>query len=89
LDAVGYSHVVAIDEVGPMELFSERLREAARKALESRKLVVAIVHWKAQDILIRQAKEREDTETITVTIENRQNLHEQIAEKALKFLMQT
>jgi nucleoside-triphosphatase len=89
LDAVGNCDVVAIDEIGPMELFSEKFKEAARKALESRKLVVAIVHWKAQDTLISEAKKRGDTEIITVTIENRENLHEQLVEKVLQFLKQT
>jgi nucleoside-triphosphatase len=89
LDAVENCDVIAIDEVGPMELFSERFKEATRKALESRKLVVAIVHWKAQGTLIGEAKKRGDIETITVTMENRENLHELIAEKALRFLKQT
>jgi len=39
--------VIAIDEIGPMELFSERSKEAVREALESHKIVLAVVHWKA------------------------------------------
>jgi nucleoside-triphosphatase len=89
LDAIGNCDVVAIDEIGPMELFSEKFKEAARKALDSRILVVAIVHWKAHDTLISDVKKRGDMEIITVTIENRENLHEQLAEKALVFLEQT
>jgi nucleoside-triphosphatase len=71
-----------------MELFSEKFKEAVRKALESRKLVLAVVHWKAQDTLINEAKKREDAETITVTKENREKLNEQITEKALKVLLE-
>ena len=56
------------------------------KALESGKLVVAIVHWKARDALIDEAKKREDAELITVTVENREKLHEEISGKALRFL---
>jgi len=85
-DAVEKCEVIAIDEIGPMELFSEKFKEAVRKALESRKLVLAVVHWKAQDTLINEAKKREDAETITVTKENREKLNEQITEKALKVL---
>jgi nucleoside-triphosphatase len=81
--------VVAIDEIGPMELFSEEFKEAMWKALESRRLVVAIVHFKAKDALISEARRREDAETITVTYENREKLHEVIAEKALRILRQT
>jgi nucleoside-triphosphatase len=85
-DAVENCDVVAIDEVGPMELFSAKFKEAARKALESRKPVLAVVHWKARDTLINEAKRREDAETIIVNVENREKLHEQITEKALKVL---
>jgi nucleoside-triphosphatase len=85
-EAVEKCEVIAIDEVGPMELFSEKFKEAAWKALDSRKLVIAVVHWKAQNKLINEAKKREDAETIIVTVEKRENLHEQITEKALKVL---
>ena len=88
MDAVENCDVIAIDEIGPMELFSEKFKEAVRKALESRRLVIAIIHWKAQDVLIGEARKREDAEIITVTYENREKLHEQVAEKALRFLKQ-
>jgi nucleoside-triphosphatase len=88
LDAVENCDVIAIDEIGPMELFSEKFKEAARRALESRKFAVAIVHWKAQDVLISEARKREDAEIIAVTYENREKLHEAIVEKALRILKQ-
>jgi nucleoside-triphosphatase len=86
LDAVEKCQVIAIDEIGPMELFSEAFKDAAWKALGSRKLVIAVVHWKAEDRLIKEAKKREDAEIITVTLENREKLNQQITEKALEFL---
>ena len=85
-DAVENCNVIAIDEIGPMELFSEEFKEAVRKALKSRKLVLAVVHWKAQDPLINEAKKRKDAETTSVTLENRERLHRQITEKVLKIL---
>jgi len=78
--------VVAIDEIGPMELFSEDFKEAVKRAVESGKVVVGVVHWKARDRLIEEVKKREDAETIAVTNENRNELHETIVEKAVKFL---
>jgi nucleoside-triphosphatase len=86
IDAVEKCEVIAIDEIGPMELFSERFKEAVRKALKSHKLVLAVVHWKAQDTLINEAKKREDVETTSVTLENRERLHKQITGNALKIL---
>jgi nucleoside-triphosphatase len=88
LGAVENCEVVAIDEVGPMELFSARFKEATRKALQSRKLVAAVIHWKAQDSLIMEARTREDAELIRVTYENREKLHEATVEKALNTLKQ-
>ncbi len=84
-DAVEKCHVIAIDEIGPMELFSEKFKEAARKALDSRKPVLAVVHWKAADELIGEAKSREDSETVTITQENRDKLPETIAQSILNF----
>jgi nucleoside-triphosphatase len=85
IDASEKCDVIAIDEIGPMELLSNKFKETARKALESRRLVIAVVHWKAKDPLIIEAKTREDAETIVVTLENRGKLHEKIAEKAVEF----
>ena len=84
--AVENCEVVAMDEIGPMELFSEEFKDAAWKALDSHKLVIAVVHWKATDRLINEAKMREDAEIITVTVENREKLDQQITEKALSYL---
>jgi len=62
-----------------MELLSDEFKEATRKALKSHKPVLAVVHWKAKDRLIDEAKKREDKETFTVTYENRTKLPEAIA----------
>lgn len=86
MEAVQDCDVIAIDEVGPMELFSEKFKEAVKRAVECGKLVVAVVHWKAKDRLIEEVKNREDTEIIVVTYENRDNLHEAIIEKAMDCL---
>ena len=86
LAAMENCDVIAIDEIGPMELFSEKFKEATRKALESGKLVLAVVHWKAQDRLIVEARNRPGAELVTVTSENREKLHETIVERALMAL---
>jgi nucleoside-triphosphatase len=86
LKAVESHDAICIDEVGPMELFSEKFKEAVRRAIDCEKLVVAIVHWRARDKLIDEVKTREDAEIMVVTIENRSTLHEFIVEKAVDFL---
>ena len=52
LKAVRECDVIAIDEIGPMELFSEKFRLAVEEAAESGKLLVGVVHWKARDKLV-------------------------------------
>jgi nucleoside-triphosphatase len=82
-DAIQTCQIIAIDEIGPMELFSTEFKHAVRKALSSSKLIIAVVHWKAQDKLITEAKSRQDAEIITVTPENRDTLERLITEKAV------
>ena len=80
--------MVVIDEIGPMELFSAKFKEAAKRALNSSKLVITVVHQKAQDELVREAKSRVDSEVFEVTIEDRDTLHEVVVEKIVAFLSQ-
>ena len=88
VNAVEACDIVAIDEIGPMELFSLKFKEAARKALDSSKLVIAVVHEKTQDILPTAAKSQKDSETFVVTHANREKFHENLLERAIMFLKQ-
>ena len=80
------SDAIIIDEIGPMELHSQKFREAVRKVAESPKLVVGIVHWKATDSLVEEIRRRDDAEVHVVTLENRGNFHELVSGEALNFL---
>lgn len=86
INAIENFDIIAIDEIGPMELHLERFKEAVWKAAESGKLVVSTIHWKARDRLIEELKTREDAEIYEVTYKNRENLHKIIVENATKFL---
>jgi nucleoside-triphosphatase len=86
IDAVENCDVIDIDEVGPIELFSNAFKEAVRKALESRKPVLAILHWTAKDRMIDEAKRREDSETYNITQENRNKLPETLAQETRNLL---
>jgi len=80
--AIEKCDVIAIDEIGPMELFSQKFKQAVKQALESRKLVLAVVHGKARDPLVNEAKMRVDAEIFTVTLSNRDRLPEELTKKA-------
>jgi nucleoside-triphosphatase len=76
-------NAVAIDEIGPMELFSEKFKQAVIQSLGSKKLVLTVVHGKAKDPLVTQVKRRVDAEIFNVTFSNREKLLEQLTRRAL------
>jgi nucleoside-triphosphatase THEP1 len=78
--------VIVIDEVGPMELYSHKFRQATVKAVEGSKLVMGVVHWKATDSLITEIRGRDDVEVHLVTMESREDLHLLVLKEALGFL---
>ena len=80
--AVSKCEIVAIDEIGPMELFSQKFRSAVKNALQSSRTTIAVVHWKAKDRLIDYARGMESAEIFIVTSENRDKLGQQLAAKA-------
>lgn len=86
LKSVENADVIAIDEIGTMELFSERFRKAVRTAVESRKLVIGVVHRRASDRLIDELKAREDCEIHEVRNDNRDSLCGRVLRKAIKSL---
>ncbi|MGA3060190.1 MAG: NTPase [Candidatus Bathyarchaeia archaeon] len=85
-DAEKKSEVVVIDEIGPMELFSQKFKQAVKQVLESGKLVLAVIHEKANDQLIKESIQREDSEVFTVTFANRDKLAEEITKRTLAAL---
>jgi nucleoside-triphosphatase len=95
LDAIGTSaitqalekcSVIAIDEIGPMELHSEKFKQVIVQALGSKKLLLVVVHGKANDPLVTQVKRRVDAEIFNITFSNRGSLPEQLVQKALAAL---
>jgi nucleoside-triphosphatase len=84
--AIEKCSVIAIDEIGPMELYSQKFKQAVVQALEGKKLVLVVVHGKANDPLVTQVKRRVDAEIFNATFSNRENLLVQLTQKALTAL---
>ncbi len=82
--AVRDADVIAIDEVGPMELYSRAFIEAVKNAMKCGKPLIATIHRRARHPLISQIKSRKDVEIIEVTLENRDKLPEVIADKLVQ-----
>jgi len=79
LDALQNADILAVDEIGPMELLSTAFSNALVKAVESSKPMLGTIHYGLKDSLVNNIKEREDTEILNVTYKNREDLHSLIA----------
>jgi len=82
--AVEISDFVVIDEVGPMELYSNEFQTAVKLALESPKPLIGTVHWKAHHPLVNYIRKK--AEIYTVTFENREELPKLIVRKIAAIL---
>lgn len=88
LKAVESCQVIAIDEIGPMEMFSDSFKDAVAKAIQSMKPVIAVVHWRERSSLITDLKKMAETQLLEVIMNNREMLHEQVVKEAADFLSQ-
>ncbi len=81
LDAVENRDIIIVDEIGPMELCSEKFKKAIERTLACKKLVIATIHQKARDPIINEVKNRTNAEILTLTKENREVTTEKILKK--------
>lgn len=79
------SHIIILDEIGKMECFSERFKQAATNALESPNIVIGTIAFGGTDF-IQAIKKREDIEIHEVTQENRDSLPDLILRKISSLL---
>jgi len=85
-EAVDNREVIVVDEIGPMELFSDSFKETVTRAFQSKKLVIAIVHWCERGFLTSVLDKINDVQWFEVSMDNRQRLHELILKEATDFL---
>ncbi|HDI31689.1 MAG: hypothetical protein DRJ51_06580 [Thermoprotei archaeon] len=73
------AHVVVIDEIGPMELYSVNFKQIVKNALDSNKPVLATIHYKASnDPYGREVLSRPDVKEFVLTTENRHEMPQKI-----------
>ena len=87
LDALQNADILAIDEIGPMELLSPAFSNALLKAVESSKPMLGTIHYQLSNSLVDSIKTREDTAILKVTYENRGNLQNMIVDKIIECLI--
>lgn len=64
--AIEHCDLVAIDEIGPMELFSDSFRQAVERAIESTKPVLATIHLRARGPLLEKIRRHPSSSLWTV-----------------------
>jgi len=84
--ALKEAEVIAIDEIGPMELFSKVFQQVIMGAIDSPKLLLAVIHQRARDPIIDSIRKRNDVEIFEATMVNGQWLHKTLIERAVQFL---
>jgi len=70
--------LILIDEIGKMELYSEKFKEVVVKALETGRVLGTI--RLGRDEFTNEIKKRNDTRIIEVTLENRDPLVEELVQ---------
>jgi nucleoside-triphosphatase len=71
------NEIVVIDEIGKMELFSQKFKDVVIKALESKKRVVGVIHQAGWPFL-NAVRERPDVLLLEVSGENNAEVWEKI-----------
>lgn len=84
--ALEEADLLVIDEIAPMEIYSEEFRRQVRRALDSEKPLIAVVHKRSKSGFTGQVKRREDSEIFEVTGETREDLPEKLTRLVLESL---
>lgn len=72
--------LVIIDEIAPMETYSEDFKRIVIRALDSSKPVLAVIHQKSESGFIGRVKNRSDVEIFDLSKESRANLDSKLAD---------
>ncbi len=77
LDAVRENKIVIIDEIGKMEMFSDKFKKVVEIALDSKNKVLGIIKL-TQDVFTNKVKNRPDTKIFNLTKKNRKEIKGEI-----------
>lgn len=79
--AMSNNELIIIDEVGKMELFSGKFREAVLQALKTGRVLATIK--KGRGYFIDEIKSRKDVRVLEVNLENRKTLSSELAKTVI------
>lgn len=81
--ALSESQIILIDEIGKMELFSEKFKETLMQCFESDKKVIATIMSHSHPF-VDELKHRSDVQIFKLTLENRNRIGSVIINEVLK-----
>ncbi len=70
-DAIQQCDIIVIDEVGKMEVESEKFVEAVKESLDADKPMIITLHKKSRNPLLQDIRRRDDVRILEVTPTNR------------------
>lgn len=76
--AIEEADYIFIDEIAPMELYSEEFINAVRNAFDCEKPVLAVIHKKSNHPFILEIKNRDDVLIFEISPENRDLIYNKI-----------
>jgi nucleoside-triphosphatase len=79
--ALAKCDITVIDEIGPMELKSEKFIKTVRKAFESERNIIATIHYKSRHSLVEEIKTRKDVIVYEINENNRDSVRKEIVER--------
>lgn len=82
--ALKESDFLIIDEIAPMETFSDEFKKQVKKALESKKPLVGVIHKRSESGFIGKVKRREDSEIFEITRNNRNKIPKELAQLVIE-----
>jgi len=86
LDGMRNADLIVVDEVGPMELFSQRFRDAIERLLNSDKHAILTVHYRSRDNLAMKVRRLAGDNLITLNEMNRNEIPRIIVNRILEAL---
>ena len=81
--AIEEADVIVIDELGPMELHSNRFIDSVKAALRAQKHILGTIHKRASHSFVLEVKSNPTCALVEVTAENRRELPTQITERII------
>lgn len=84
--ALEESDFLVIDEIAPMETYSDSFKQEVRAALDSEKPLVAAIHKRSSSGFIGEVKNRMDSRIFEVTEDNRDELPRKLTHRVLESL---